>query len=478
MIATALTGLRYAKFRTVSARLRCARIGLVALVLVIAFASRNAAAFRSGRDASDLAKTDRVKFAGNTIAFSLQKDLPKGLNLAAVEAQISSATAAWSAPECSALSFSYQGRTADHAAPGDGVNTIEWISSWSSHGFPADAPGATDVQYELRGDRWTIVEADLYLNRDYSWTTGTADDSMDREVAAVVTHEAGHMLGLLHPCEPSGADGAPACGKEFVDSYAGSAMYPFYSATEAHLAQDDIDGVCFLYPKGTCPDSGCADGETCTPGGCAVVCGDQICEAGDACTESGCAEQSNCGLASCAGIRCLTDAGCGRFDTCVAGTCVHGERPNGDPCATDTDCYEGACLEGVCTTKCTVDGECAPGKACDTAASACNAPLHALGESCTTGSECTGGLCVSGAGQSAMCSRACGKGQPVCPAGWVCDQADGKNACAPDPTSRGCSVSPRIQGDAGARSIGTLVFLFAVLAARQGRARRNHGERS
>ena len=405
-------------------------------------AAKPALAFRTGRDLADLSETDRVKFAGQKISFSLQKNLPSSLNLAAVEAALTASTSAWSAPACSGAQFSYDGASAAHAAPGDGVNTIEWVSDWSARGFPADAPGATDVQYEKQDDRWAIVEADMYLNRAFTWTTDVPAASDEREVTAVVTHEAGHMLGLLHPCEAGGADGAPTCSTHFDDQYSGATMYPFYSPSESVLSQDDIDGVCFLYPRAVCPDAGCGDGQVCTVAGCAATCADRVCEVGDVCAGDACRAQSSCLFESCAGSPCLTNAGCGVFDHCDGSVCVRGDRPNGDPCQMGADCSEGGCLNGACARACGVSAVCGADETCDAASGACSSALSPLGDTCQQGSECAGGLCVSGAKSNPVCSRACGDTLPACPSGWSCDHVDGKQACAPRQTSRSsCSIS-------------------------------------
>ncbi len=449
-------------------RLCALAFGLIALAT-----STPALAFRSGRDLPDLNGTDRVSASALPIAFSLQKALPKGLKTADVETAIQSATSTWSAPACSAAQFSYAGLTDEHAAPGDGVNSIEWVSDWAARGFPEDAPGATDVQYLKQDERWSIVEADIYLNLAFAWSTNASPADDTKDVLAVVTHEVGHALGLLHPCEAGGANGAPACSTSFADSYSGATMYPFYSFTEAKLSQDDIDGVCFLYPKNACPDDGCGDGQTCTAEGCVAVCGGKNCALGEVCTAAGCQTEVPCNAKSCAGKACFTAAGCGALDHCVDGSCSVGERPNGDPCETGVECQEGGCINGTCSRQCGGAGACEKGQTCDSASGACVSPLLALGASCTDGATCTGGLCVAGATKAPICSRACGDNLPVCPAGWSCDHVDGQLACAPRETSDGCAIS--WGGSKSPVAPWGLVLAFAGLAARlrQKRERRS-----
>jgi uncharacterized protein (TIGR03382 family) len=83
-----------------------------------------------------------------------------------------------------------------------------------------------------------------------------------------VTHEAGHFIGLAHPCEFGGRGGAPAC----TSGDDGSTMYPSAGLRETSkrtLADTDVDDVQTAYPPGfagslTCPStstkSGCGCG--------------------------------------------------------------------------------------------------------------------------------------------------------------------------------------------------------------------------
>jgi len=74
-----------------------------------------------------------------------------------------------------------------------------------------------------------------------------------------MTHEAGHFVGLAHPCEQGGTGGAPVC----TAAMASTTMYPQASprqTTKRTLDPDDVNGVCAIYPRFTSGPAGGAFG--------------------------------------------------------------------------------------------------------------------------------------------------------------------------------------------------------------------------
>jgi hypothetical protein len=211
----------------------------------------------------------------------------------------------------------------------DGRNTIAWVSDWKARGYPSSAPGNTDMQYRGREGAWQIGEADVYLNaQDFDFSFGTGSEL---EAQAVITHELGHALGLLHPCEPKGVDGAPDC-----DSVSGevtqTTMYPFYTAGQSTLAPDDEAGLCFLYPPLDGCSPACPRGEECVDGECRATCVSGVCGVGEICGFWGCMAAGGCTRRSCLGEACQSDEACGPLSHCVDGVCTGGTAAWGDAC--------------------------------------------------------------------------------------------------------------------------------------------------
>ena len=71
------------------------------------------------------------------------------------------------------------------------------------------------------------------------------------DAGSILTHEAGHMLGLDHPSDQPSAT-----------------MYAFYSRGSTALRvldADDVDGVCTVYPAGGAPLTTCSAGSVPPP---------------------------------------------------------------------------------------------------------------------------------------------------------------------------------------------------------------------
>ncbi len=95
----------------------------------------------------------------------------------------------------------------------------------------------TTVTYGV--DDGHIFAAVMELNsHDHPFSTSPADSS-GLSLQAVVTHEAGHFLGMAHSPDT------------------GAVMYAFYRGNAIDLTEDDTTGICDAYPPAQSPGCSC-----------------------------------------------------------------------------------------------------------------------------------------------------------------------------------------------------------------------------
>lgn len=418
------------------------RLLAFALLLSAVSVGRTAFAFRTTADLDEFGGV-AARWGSSNIGFYFHADGAPGLSQVETQRRVAEGWFVWQQPMCSAVTISNSGVQHAPAGAGDGRNTIQWVTDWSARGLDPSAPGATDVHYESTQDGgWRIVEADIYLNAEHFVWTGP--DAYD--IASVIAHEMGHALGLLHPCEPSGEEGAPVCSD--VPEAATATMFPRYNAEQATLSYSDEAGICFLYPGETCRDTGCPSGFVCTELGCEIEC------------VPGCSLGEECMMGVCVGDRprCPADA------HCIEGKEDAGPGRFGDPCGVGGDCASGVCAEsGSCSKGCTDDHECREGQSvCSDGL--CVSSLRGLGEVCREADECLGGQCLRIDDRQPACTRLC-YADADCSMGWTCQMFEDRSVCASrPPSSKGCSISgrgaPRGRGQGAFPWLGLLLSLF------------------
>ena len=448
------------------------RLGVA--LLAFTFSDR-AEAYRTASDLPAFKASAKlpVNWAQKSIGYRLNTELPAGVTESDMAEVLVRATAAWSEPSCSGVRFTSEGFTSGPASPGDGTNTVQWLfSGWEEHGFPTDSAGATDILYEKdEAGSWHIVEADLYLNATVNrrWVAEPPVPEGAWDLLNVVTHELGHVAGLLHPCELEGVSLALQC--DGSEPLAAATMYPTYSVGQSSLEDDDVAGICFLYPEEADCDEACADGTTCLHGACVVdrACGDVVCEDNEKCEDGRCVATTPCGAGSC-DAACKVDADCPSGLTCLNGRCAGGSGLVGDSCEVSRECT-GACSQSrYCAPRCETDEDCGEAGSCALAvesdAGVCEQAGLPMGANCDDAGDCLGKQCLSRyAEKDPFCTRLCGAdlsaGQQ-CPGDWRCARVDGQSVCVPPVADEGCSC--RVAGSSGPSSAPLLVGLSAFVA--------------
>lgn len=234
-----------------------------------------------------------------TITWTLYTGMvPPGCgDLATLEALTAASFSAWSHRACSSATsgFAFEhtsaNQTASVAFGNDGRNLVTWrkglcsaiaasdpcraarncqdlYNCWDETGaFGGDVLALTWVTFRTDGE---ILDADMELNEwnglsgagaaGFSYTCSAADapicacqtNDADRggcsaagtscrwtDVGSVVTHEAGHVLGLDHPV------GCPGSCAETM-----ATRIPIGDASKRILSTEDVKGVCAIYPDG------------------------------------------------------------------------------------------------------------------------------------------------------------------------------------------------------------------------------------
>jgi hypothetical protein len=187
------------------------------------------------------------------VGFALEKNASRQVDLADVEKTAKIAFAAWTEVDCGGgehpkvevddLGSVTCGRVEYNQHAGN-ANVIVFRDEAWPH-MNDEGPASTDtialttVTYDVvKGD---IFDADMEIN-SFQNTFTTTDTTADVDLLSVMTHEAGHFLGLAH------------------STVEGATMFPSYSMGSVDLrtpADDDQQAICNAYPpdrtpKGTC----------------------------------------------------------------------------------------------------------------------------------------------------------------------------------------------------------------------------------
>lgn len=380
----------------------------ILLAAALLLAARSADAFRTASDLPRFAgSTPPIAWPGGAVHYQISTVGLSASELTFLTETARTSFSAWERLSCGGPVFVFDRFTDAPAAPRDGVNTIEIVrSGWRTDDPTSATPEAaamTDVGYSKTGTgEWVIAEADLYVNAEaIQWWLGPGSAG-NRQPASLLTHEGGHMLGLLHPCERAGKDGAPDCAQH-PESWL-TTMYPEYDVDQVTLQEDDVAGACFLYPHAEL-DAGFRG----------VPSIDRLCDAGTLCATG----------PSCLGSSCAALA------------------PDGDPCVDSSICASKKCLsDGHCAGQCQSSEDCPPSHTCKAsdasdgsgqAGGVCQPAKDAipsgLGAACSDSTTCTGRQCVQRGQDTPFCTRPCDA--VPCPEGWTCDEVQRHAVCVP-----------------------------------------------
>lgn len=153
----------------------------------------------------------------------------------------------WASPSCTDLYFIYDGLssakqtnlTRPLGSDPDGQNMVIWRESWPPAGaeegsLTADMVSVTRLTFIASTGE--IVDGDIDLNgHDHYWSATDQAGSVNVDIESVLAHEIGHLIGL-----------------DFSQN-ADAVMYGDIREGDIagrELHQDDVEGVCHIYPFG------------------------------------------------------------------------------------------------------------------------------------------------------------------------------------------------------------------------------------
>jgi hypothetical protein len=175
--------------------------------------------------------------------FVTERDVD-GVPTAELRSAVMRAFASWQAVGSATVQSQFQGLTI--APPGlqDGRTTLGFL----------DRPdldrvlGATS--FLLDATTGEIIEADVFFNTRFSWSTAAGGDAGRVDLESVALHEIGHLLGLGHSA--LGETEMVPGGRRVIGS--GAVMFPIAlsagATADRQLQPDDVAGISDLYPAG------------------------------------------------------------------------------------------------------------------------------------------------------------------------------------------------------------------------------------
>ncbi|MBI5507848.1 MAG: matrixin family metalloprotease [Deltaproteobacteria bacterium] len=304
-----------------------------------------------------------IKWPSAAVSISIQADGAGGITDGSDLVAIRAALTAWGQPACAAFGFVDAGLSSTGGSTNDGVNRISFLTSWTG---PAGVVALTEQRRDTGVSPQQWLDADITVNeQDFVWATNGDPEAYD--VLSVLTHELGHVVGLAHGPSPE------------------ATMYWGYSeglTLDRTLSDDDIRGVCYLYPAAATLCS--------TDGDCPLFMGGYF-------------------------------GGTDVRTHCVPPDCVTGAVGFGGACFASADCSSGACYTGLdqapgtapgfCTQSCNVSSPNCPAAAyCRQDVMATRGALCHVGYAdCVLDADCggTNWYCVRDLDGKFRCRRTC-----------------------------------------------------------------------
>jgi hypothetical protein len=156
----------------------------------------------------------------------------------------------WEDVPTASMSFVFGGSTSLEPDADDGLSVL----GFQNHPEQDRVLAATSFDFD--DNTGELLEADIFFNSFFDWSTATGGDSTRFDLESVAVHEIGHFLGLGHSAIGE-TELRPEGGRRVLGS--GAVMFPISLGRGAigdrALQPDDIAGISDLYPEGNFDDT-------------------------------------------------------------------------------------------------------------------------------------------------------------------------------------------------------------------------------
>ena len=181
--------------------------------------------------------------------FATDRSVP-GVSSTEFRTALERAFKTWEDVPTASIQFVFGGMTSLEPDQDDGLSVL----GFQSHPEMDRVLAATS--FDFNDDTGELLEADIFFNSFFEWSTAVGGDAARFDVESVAVHEVGHFLGLGHSAIGE-TELRPEGGRRVLGSAA--VMFPISMGRGAIgdrvLQPDDIAGVSDLYPEGNFEDT-------------------------------------------------------------------------------------------------------------------------------------------------------------------------------------------------------------------------------